>query len=86
MCAYHNIRLRICEGMVSLSRDETRRGTAPSPPSSLSVLVTGIQQRRVCGAGNEEIKQAAAGGSNFNRPWRISTKIADAVQVRWSRR
>jgi hypothetical protein len=50
------------------------------------VLVTGIQQRRVCGAEepfqpkdlvwldscdkhrNEEIKQAAAGGQNLNRP------------------
>ncbi|PND19916.1 hypothetical protein CN934_19590 [Ensifer sp. MMN_5] len=39
------------------------------------MLVTGIQQRRVCGAGNEEIKQAAAGGANFNRPWRNSTKV-----------
>ena len=85
MCGYYNFRFRICEGMVSLSRNETRRGTAPSPPSSL-VLVTEIQQRRVCGAGNEEINQAAAGGPNFNRPWRNSTKSADAVQVRWSRR
>ncbi|MDX0514503.1 hypothetical protein GOD89_08685, partial [Sinorhizobium medicae] len=30
---------------------ETSQGTAASPPSLISVLVTEIQQRRVCGAG-----------------------------------
>ncbi|MDX0831839.1 hypothetical protein GOD82_18140 [Sinorhizobium medicae] len=30
---------------------ETSQGTAGSPPSLISVLVTEIQQRRICGAG-----------------------------------
>ena len=43
-----NIRLRICEGWSTC--DAMKRAKEPHPLLLIPVLVTGIQQRRVCGA------------------------------------